>query len=112
MIYGNIQIVKHTDEKDPDVDDSEHSDDANAGIIEKPEEGAVFEVYLTNSGSYEEAKESERDLLTTDSDGFAASKMLPYGRYTVHQIEGEDGKAFVPDFTVYINEDGHTYPIF
>lgn len=109
VIYGNIQIVKHTDEKDPDVDDSEHSDDANAGIIEKPEEGAVFEVYLTNSGSYEEAKESERDLLTTDSDGFAASKMLPYGRYTVHQIEGEDGKAFVPDFTVYINEDGHTY---
>lgn len=109
VIYGNIQLIKHTDEPDPDVDDEEHSDDANAGMVEKPEEGAVFEVYLTSAGSYETAKESERDLLTTDSNGFALSKDLPFGRYTVHQTAGEDGKNFVPDFTVFINENGQTY---
>lgn len=54
-------------------------------------------------------KESERDLLTTDNDGFAASKMLPYGRYTVHQVAGEEGKAFIPDFTVFISSNGQTY---
>ncbi len=46
VIRGNIQLVKHTDDPDPDVSDEEHSDDANAGMVEKPEEGAVFEVYL------------------------------------------------------------------
>ena len=54
--------------------------------------------YLKAAGSYDAAKESERDLLTTDADGFASSKPLPYGHYTVHQIAGEEGKAFVPDF--------------
>ena len=84
--------------------------DANAGMVEKPEEGAVFEVYLTSAGSYENSKESERDILTTDADGFAASKDMPYGRYnTVHQTAGEDDKAFVPDFTVFISENGKTY---
>ena len=78
-------------------------------MVEKPEEGAVFEVYLTSAGSYENAKESERDILTTDADGFAASKDMPYGRYTVHQTAGEDDKAFVPDFTVFISENGKTY---
>ena len=109
VIRGNIQLVKHTDDPDPDVSDGEHSDDANAGMVEKPEEGAVFEVYLTSAGSYENAKESERDILTTDADGFAASKDMPYGRYTVHQTAGEDDKAFVPDFTVFISENGKTY---
>src|SRR5699024_1406669 len=49
------------------------------------------------------------DILTTDADGFAASKDMPYGRYTVHQTAGEDDKAFVPDFTVFISENGKTY---
>ena len=101
--------MKHTDDPDPDVSDEEHSDDANAGMVEKPEEGAVFEIYLTSAGSYENAKESERDILKTDADGFAASKDMPYGRYTVHQTAGEDDKAFVPDFTVFISENGKTY---
>ena len=88
--------------EDLDVDDT-------AGIVEKPEAGAVFEIYLQSAGSFDAARESERDILTTDSDGFASSRMLPYGRYTVHQVEGADGKAFVPDFTVFICEDGQTY---
>lgn len=109
VIYGNIQLVKHTDDLDPDVPEGENTDDPNAGIIERPEAGAVFEVYLKAAGSYDAAKESERDLLTTDADGFASSKPLPYGHYTVHQIAGEEGKSFVPDFTVFISSDGKTY---
>lgn len=109
VIYGNIRLVKHTDDPDPDVDDAEHSEDGNAGIVEKPESDAVFEIFLKSAGSYENAKKSERDLLTTDSDGFAVSKRLPYGRYTVHQVKGEEGKALVPDFTVFISQNGYTY---
>lgn len=77
--------------------------------IEQPEEGAEFQVYLASAGSYENAKESERDLLTTDSHGFAQSKDLPYGLYVVHQTAGAEGQKFVPDFSVFISEHGKTY---
>ena len=90
-----------------DPEDIEAS--GNEGIIEQPEEGAKFEIYLASAGSYDAAKESERDILVTDSDGVATSKQLPYGRYRVRQVEGMDGQAFVPDFTVYINSDGQVY---
>ena len=109
VIYGNIQLVKHTDDLDPDVSGDENTDEPNEGVIERPEAGAVFEVYLKAVGSYDAAKESERDLLTTDGDGFASSKMLPYGHYTIHQVSGEEGKAFIPDFTVFISSNGRTY---
>ena len=109
VIYGDIRLVKHTDDNDPDVAEGEHSTDGNAGKVEKPEAGAVFEVFLKSAGSYEAAKETERDLLTTDENGFASSGRLPYGQYTVHQTAGEEGKAFIPDFTVFISEDGQTY---
>lgn len=79
------------------------------GIIEQPEEGAKFQVYLTSAGSYENAREAERDLLVTDADGFATSKDLPYGLYTVHQVEGQEGQAFVDDFTVFIRSNDETY---
>lgn len=79
------------------------------GIIEQPEEGAKFQIYLTSAGSYDNAREAERDILITDADGFAMTKDLPYGRYTVHQIEGKDGQAFVKDFTVFIRSEDETY---
>ena len=109
VIYGNIQLVKHTDDTDPDVPEDENTGEPNEGVVERPEEGAVFEIYLKAAGSYDNAKETERDLLTTDSDGFAASKQLPYGHYTVHQVAGEEGQGFVPDFTVFISSNGETY---
>ena len=59
--------------------------------IEQPEEGAVFQIYLASAGSYEAAAEDERDILTTDSDGIAVSKSLPYGQYRVHQTDGMPG---------------------
>ncbi|MCI9533138.1 MAG: Cys-Gln thioester bond-forming surface protein [Lachnospiraceae bacterium] len=79
------------------------------GIIEQPEEGAKFQIYLASAGSYDAAREDERDILTTDADGFAVSKDLPYGRYVVHQTEGMEGQAFIPDFIVYIRTDDQTY---
>ena len=77
--------------------------------IEQPEEGAQFQIYLASAGSYENAKETERDLLTTDSYGFARSKDLPYGLYIVHQTKGAEGQKFVPDFSVFVSEHGKTY---
>lgn len=79
------------------------------GVIEQPEEGAVFQIYLASAGSYDAAREAERDVLTTDADGFAVSKDLPYGRYIVHQTEGMEGQAFIPDFIVYIRTDDQIY---
>jgi SrtB family sortase len=111
-ISGAIRLIKHTDDADPNIAAGEHRGDGNAGQAEMPEAGATFEVYLSAAGSYERARPSERDLLITDSDGIAASRMLPYGRYTVHQAsagEGGENKATVPDFSVYISEEGHTY---
>lgn len=77
--------------------------------IEQPEEGAVFQIYLASAGSYEAAAEDERDILTTDADGIAVSKSLPYGQYRVHQTDGMPGLEFAPDFTVFISEDGKLY---
>lgn len=91
------------------VPTAEFNPSGNAGIIEQPETGAMFQLYLSGAGSYDAAKDSERDLLVTDENGVALSKDLPYGRYTVHQIEGREGQAFIPDFTVFISSDGHLY---
>ena len=79
------------------------------GIIEQPEKGAKFQIYLASASSFENAREAERDELITDADGFAISKDLPYGRYVVHQTEGMEGQAFIPDFTVFIRSNEQTY---
>ena len=95
IIKGNIAIIKHTDDGETQV--------------ETPEEGAEFEIYLKSAGSYENAKESERDYLTCDENGFCQSKDMPYGIYTVHQTVGWPGRELMSDFDVYIAQDGQTY---
>ena len=95
IIKGRIALIKHTDNGDTQ--------------LETPEVGAEFEVYLKSAGSYDAAKDTERDLLVCDENGFAETKDLPYGIYTVHQIKGWDGREFLPDFDVYISEDGEVY---
>ena len=52
------------------------------------EGGAVFQLYLKSAGSYDNAADSVRDILTTDSNGLATSKDMPYGNYVLHQIGG------------------------
>lgn len=66
-------------------------------------------MYLKSSGSYAKANESERDILTCDEYGFAQTKDLPYGVYTVHQTKGWDGTEFIADFDVFVSENGKTY---
>lgn len=95
VIKGNVAIIKHTDD--------------GSTQIETPEEGAVFQIYLASAGSYDKAKSSERDVLTCDENGFAQSKMLPYGVYVVHQVSEWDGRELMKDFRVYISADGATY---
>ena len=85
-----------------------HSDDGTTGI-DTPESGAEFEIFLKSAGSFDNAKETERDRLTTDENGFAQTKLLPYGIYTVHQVTGWKNTEFVEDFDVIIDENGKTY---
>ena len=95
VIKGNIAIIKHTDDGETQIG--------------TPEEGAVFEVFLKSAGSYGDAKESERDILTCDGNGFAQTKDLPYGIYTVKQTSGWEGRELMKPFDVFINSDGQTY---
>lgn len=73
------------------------------------EQGAEFEVYLKSAGSFDTAKETERDHITTGADGMATTKDLPYGTYVVHQTKGGNGRQLVSDFDVVISEDGKVY---
>ena len=95
VIKGNIAMIKHSDD--------------GSTQIETPEVGAEFEVYLKSSGSYANAVETERDHLTCDENGFAQTKDMPYGIYTVHQTKGWEGTEFIADFDVNISENGQTY---
>ena len=75
----------------------------------QPEEGATFIVYLKSAGSYDKAKDSERDIITIGKDGKGTSKNLPYGTYCVRQRTGWAG--YDRDETVYevrISKDGQT----
>lgn len=95
IIKGKVAIIKHCDD--------------GSTKIEIPEKGAEFEVYLKAAGSYENAEETERDILVCDENGFAETKDLPYGEYTVKQTKGWDGKELLAPFTVFVSEDGRVY---
>ena len=92
---GNVAIIKHTDNGDTQ--------------IETPENDAEFAVYLKAAGSYDNAKDTERDYLTCDENGFAQTKDMPYGIYTVHQVSGWEGSELMSDFDVFISQNGATY---
>ena len=95
IIKGRIAIIKHTDDGETQ--------------LETPETGAKFAVFLKAAGFYDNAKASERDYLICDENGYAVTKDLPYGIYTVHQTKGWDGRELLADFDVYIAKDGQTY---
>ena len=95
IIKGKITIIKHTDD--------------GSTKIETPEVGAEFEVFLKSAGSYENAKETERDILTCDEFGYAETIDLPYGVYVVRQIKGWEGRELLDPFEVFVSEDGEIY---
>ena len=92
---GKISIIKHSD------------DDEN--VVGNLEMGAEFEIYLKSAGSYDIARDSEKDYLITDENGFAKTKLMPYGVYAVRQAKTVNDAAFVSDFDVFIAENGKTY---
>ena len=95
VMKGNIAIIKHTDDGETK--------------IETPEKGTEFEIYLKSSGSFEKADKDERDTIVCDENGFAQTKDMPYGVYTVHQTKGWEGRELMKDFDVFISQDGQTY---
>lgn len=74
------------------------------------EQGAEYQVYLKSAGSYNAAKDAERDYLVTGADGKATTKDLPYGTYTLHQVKGVPGREF-KDMDVDVHENGKTYEV-
>ena len=95
VLKGKIAIIKHTDN--------------GSTQIETPEKGAEFQIYLKSAGSFVNADKDERDTIICDEDGFASSKLLPYGVYTVHQTNGWEGREKIKDFDVYIDTDMKEY---
>lgn len=95
VIKGKISLIKHSDD--------------GTTQIETPEQGAEFEVYLKSSGSYENAKDSEKDHLVCDKNGFDETKFLPYGIYIVHQTKGWENTEWMQDFEVVISENEKNY---
>lgn len=92
---GKIAIIKHTDD--------------GSTQIEMPEKGAEFQVYLKSAGSFVNADKDEKDTIICDEDGFASTKLLPYGVYTVHQTKGWEGREKIKDFDVFIDTDMKEY---
>lgn len=94
-IKNRISIIKHSDD--------------GSSKIETPEANAEFQVYLKSSGSYDKADPDERDILVTDKFGYAITKLLPYGTYTVHQTKGTEGTEYIADFDVFIDSEEKEY---
>ncbi len=92
IILGGLYLFKHKDSGDTQ--------------IETEEVGAEFEVFLKSTGSYSNARDIERDFLITDENGYAKSKLLPYGVYTVKQVKGTEGFDLMKPFDVFINMHG------
>ena len=95
VFKGHIQITKQTE---------------MLGADAQLEQGAEYQVYLKSAGSYDAAKDTERDYLVTGADGKAITKDLPYGTYTLHQVKGVPGREF-KDMDVDVHENGKTYEV-
>ncbi|MFQ8901791.1 MAG: collagen binding domain-containing protein [Lachnospira eligens] len=77
--------------------------------VKTSEPDAEFEIYLTSAGSYDAAPEESRQTITTDANGYAITKRLPYGTYTVHQTKGNNKYYFVDDMEITISENNANY---
>lgn len=95
VFKGHIQITKQIE---------------MLGADAQLEQGAEYQVYLKSAGSYNAAKDTERDYLVTGADGKATTKDLPYGTYTLHQVKGVPGREF-KDMDVDVHENGKTYEV-
>lgn len=84
------------------------ANDEQSGVnLKQPEEGAKFEIISKSTKQVVQT-------LTTDQNGYAASKALEPGTYTVHQIKGKENYAYISDFDVTLKDgdkSSHTYTL-
>lgn len=97
IIFGSLYLIKHMD-------------DGSTGL-ETVEAGAEFEVFLKTAGSYENARDTERDYLITNEHGYAGTKQLPYPTANLlpgYGPDAEDAEVNVPGKDG--NPDNYDYP--
>jgi len=97
VIRGRIALIKFTD-ANPETPQ-----------IMPPLEGAIFEVFLRSAGNFDAARPTERDRITTDVNGFAETRDLPFGWYTVREAYAPGDVRLVDPFDVFIDRDGQVH---
>lgn len=80
-----------------------------SNAVKTSEPDAEFKIYLKSAGSYDASPEDSRQTITTDANGYAITKRLPYGTYTVHQTKGNNKYYFVDDMEITISENNANY---
>lgn len=93
VIKGSFEITKYVDEKINFMDKLFKQSEA----VKIPGEGFVFDVYLKSTGEI-------FDTITTDENGHATSKMLPYGVYILKERPVK-GYQHIDDIEVQIKEN-------
>lgn len=82
--YGHIDLTKRMNQ---------------AGVPYEP--GATFRIYLKSAGSYDASPADQRDQITTDANGHAVTKNLPYGEYCMIQMSAASGMKIDPTVREY-----------
>ena len=90
VIKGKVAILKFLEEADDD------------GNIKPPLEGIEFTVTLNSDPSV-------KDVITTDENGYAETRFLPYGVYTITETKPPESAAPIRPFTVNISENQKVY---
>lgn len=89
--------------------------DETVAANEKPTQGklSIKKYYVTGSTKVKEPdavfeikniNDDVVDTITTDSEGVATTKLLPYGSYTIHQTKGKAGYEMAQDMTKTIEK--------
>jgi len=93
--YGHIDLTKRMNQ---------------AGTPYEP--GATFRIYLKSAGSYDASPADQRDQITTDANGHAVTKDLPYGEYCMIQTSAAPGMKIDTTIREYrIGMDANGNPI-
>lgn len=80
-----------------------------SNAVKTSEPDAEFKIYLKSAGSYDASPEDSRQTITTDANGYAITKRLPYGTYTIHQTKGNNKYYFIDDIDVTISDNNANY---
>ena len=80
-----------------------------SNAVKASEPDAEFQIYLKSAGSYDASPEDSRQTITTDANGYAVTKRLPYGTYTIHQTKGNNKYYFINDIDVTISDNNANY---